>query len=122
MWKSSISLIAMITLFLCSCASYAVQLIEHQEMIENPDYRIAAVITKSGEYLEFDPDAILRDSLIVGKIHDGPSISLALSSVDSIYVKKESTEGQSPTTCCVMGASLAIVAFIAIYIWIESKD
>ena len=89
MWRSSIALITIICIFSCSCAPYTIQLIERQEMMDNPDYRIAAVITKSGEYLEFDPDAVLKDSLIVGYVSDGPSISVALANVDSIYVKKK---------------------------------
>jgi hypothetical protein len=109
-------------------------------MIENPDYGIAAVITKAGEYLEFDPDAVLKDSLIVGYVSDGPSISVALANVDSIYVRREShldyarhvdsiegshLEEQSKrdrlrAAGCILGVATVIGLYVAIAAWVES--
>ena len=140
MWRSSIALITIICIFSCSCTPYTIQLIDHQEMKDNADYRIAAVITKSGEYLEFDPDAVLKDSLIVGYVSDGPSISVALADVDSIYVRRESHLDRSRhvdsvegsrleerekrdrllVAGCVMGVAMLVGIYLAIAAWVES--
>lgn len=120
MWKRVTALTTAVCLLVGSCAPHTIQLIEHQEMLDNPGYRIAAVITKSGEYLEFEPDAVLKDSMIVGKIADGPSVSMALSSVDSIYVlKKEELDEEAKqvryrTIGCIIGGSLLLGGIIAI--------
>ena len=140
MWRSVTAFTTIVCLLVCSCASYTMQLIDHQEMMNNPDYKIAAVITKAGEYLEFDPDAVLKDSLIVGYVSDGPSISVALSDVDSIYVRREShldharyvdsVEGSRldeqekrsrlRAAGCIMGVLVGLGVIGAIYLLIDS--
>jgi hypothetical protein len=130
----------MICLFFCSCATHTIQLIKHQEIIENPNLKVVAVITKAGEYLEFNPDAVFKDSLIVGYVSDGPSISVALANVDSIYVRREShldyarhgdsieesrLEEQSKrdrlrAAGCILGVATVIGLYFAIVAWVES--
>jgi hypothetical protein len=140
MYRVSVALVIIICLVVGSCTPYTIQLIEPQDIIENPDLQVVAVITKAGEYLEFEPDAVLKDSLIVGYVSDGPSKSVALANVDSIYVRREShldyarhldsiegsrLEEQSKrdrlrAAGCILGAATVIGLYFAIVAWVES--
>ena len=120
--KKSISSIVVFCFMVASSGCYSIHLVDRQELSENSDYRIFAVITSAGDYLEFDPDATLRDSMIVGTVAGGPSVELKLASVDSVYVKKRSkVDDDAKLVCGVGGLALVIIAIIAVSNWIGEK-
>jgi len=121
--KKSISSIVVFCFMVVNSGCYSIHLVEREELSENPDYPIFAVITSAGDYIEFEPDATLKDSMIVGTMSGGPSVELELASVDSIYVKKSSKvdEDDAKLVCGLGVLALVVIAIIAVSNWISEK-
>lgn len=121
--KRSISSIVVFCFMIVHSGCYSIHLVEQEELTENPDYPIHAVITTDGDYIEFEPDATLKDSIIVGTISGGPSVELELASIDSFYVKKSSKveDDDVKLVCGLGGLALVIIAIIVVSNWIGKK-
>ena len=79
---------ACITL-MCLVGCYSMQAIPREQLAENSKYSIYAVITDDEQYLEFEPNAVMEESVISGQLKSGPTVRIGLWQVSMAYVRKQ---------------------------------
>ena len=100
---------ACITL-MCLFGCYSMQAIPREQLAENSKYPIYAVITEDEQHLEFDPNAVMEDSVISGQLKNGPTVSIALSQVSMAYVRKPD-DFKNIAACYGIGSIVGMVVF-----------
>jgi hypothetical protein len=121
-WRKIVVGITLSCMLFVHSGCYSINLVNRQEMAEHPNYPIIAVITSDGEYLEFEPEASLKDSVIIGRLVEGPTVELTLAEVDSIYVKKAEKydhKEYQKYVCCISCLGIVITLIIVVTNWIE---
>jgi hypothetical protein len=112
-----------VAIFLAGC--HTREFISRGEIEAHPDYPISIVITTDGEVYEFKPNAILKDSVIVGTLMDGTFVEIPVARVNMVYAKRFDQSRSGAAFLCgtgttVLVATIAIlgVGALVLFIWL----
>jgi hypothetical protein len=92
--------------------SHSREFISRGEIEAHPEYPIFIVLTADGEVLEFEPSAVLEDSVIKGTLKDGTFVEVPVRSVNMVYARKFD-QSRSGAYCCFGGGSALLLAGLA---------
>lgn len=107
-----------ISMLICLYGCYSTRLMYRSELEDNREYKVSAVVTYEGEYFEFEPSAVIADSLVVGKLVGGGFKEIPLEQVKMVHIKM-----MDPAMSCLAAIGVTTAAIgLGILIVLATKE
>lgn len=122
-WRRCVACLTTLCMVSCMGRFYTKKQITPDELTKHPEPHIHSVITVDGDAVEFEPPALLQDSVVIGCVKDGTPMEIPLSRVYKLEVRK--VDEAKMLACCAagsLGAILGTVLGIWLVILIESNN
>ena len=107
-WRRLLAGVAAVALVVSSHGCYSKYLMSREEIAQNPKCPIFSVITAEGDVLEFEPRAVVEDSVILGTLTDGTAVRIPLERVSKVYARRTDAT-KTTATCCAAGVVAALL-------------
>lgn len=107
-WRRLLASVAALALLVSSHGCYSKYSMSREEIAQNPKCSIFTVITVEGDVLEFEPRAVVEDSVIFGTLTDGTAVRIPLERVSMVYASRMDAT-KTTTACCAAGGATALL-------------
>ena len=118
-WKRCVVSVTVLCMVSCMGRFYSKQRIDRERLEEHPTYTIYTATTDDGEVFEFEPSAVLQDSLIRGELKDGSLVEIPISHVHSVYVRK--LDDMKVLAGCA-GATLGLIIGLGLLFYLAARE
>ena len=123
MFRKLVVVITILCMVSCMKRFYTTKRTDSEKLHQLQEPSIHSVVTGEGDTVEFDPPAVLQDTMVVGNTTDSTAVEIPLSQVHYANIRKiDELKLLTYLGAGMVGTALGLIASFYLIIWLSGHE